>query len=68
MLVVFTVHSHELKTVKILEFNPTHFDLLVTNRLNSSITYDYGTHVYRVKYMSMYIQKVTAGEDAVVYP
>jgi hypothetical protein len=36
----FTVHSHELITVKILGFNPKHFDLLVTNSnmLNSSIT------------------------------
>jgi hypothetical protein len=29
----FTVHSHIPTTVKILEFYPAHFDLLVTNGL-----------------------------------
>jgi hypothetical protein len=29
----FTVHSHKLITVKILEFYPAHFDLMVTNGL-----------------------------------
>jgi hypothetical protein len=32
--IFFTVHSHELITVKILEFYPAHFDLMVTNGLN----------------------------------
>ncbi len=33
--IFFTVHSHELITVKILEFYPAHFDLMVTNGLKS---------------------------------
>ncbi len=34
--IFFTGHSHELITVKILEFYPAHFDLMVTNGLNKS--------------------------------
>jgi hypothetical protein len=32
--IFFTVHSHELMPVKILEFYPAHFNILVTNGLN----------------------------------
>jgi hypothetical protein len=34
--IFFTVHSHELITVKILEFYPAHFDLMVTDGLEET--------------------------------